>query len=92
MGLSNQLTMPRVQLIPGFAEQFRIEQLVVHRVGSGKVAVGLRCVVERVEGLHGAPLLVLSDHADVDGRVFARSSAQRSSRWSTTLIQPQIAA
>jgi hypothetical protein len=37
MGLSNQLTVGRVQLIPGFAEQFRIEQLVVHRVGSGAV-------------------------------------------------------
>jgi hypothetical protein len=35
MCLSNQLTMPRLQLIPRFAEQFRIEQLVVHRVGSG---------------------------------------------------------
>jgi hypothetical protein len=35
MGLSNQLTVARVQLIPGFAEQFRIEQLVVPRVGSG---------------------------------------------------------
>jgi hypothetical protein len=35
MGLSNQLTVGRVQLIPGFAEQFRIEQLVVHPVGSG---------------------------------------------------------
>jgi hypothetical protein len=34
MGLSNQLTVARVQLIPGFAEQFRIEQLVVPRVGS----------------------------------------------------------
>jgi hypothetical protein len=34
MGLSNQLTVGRVQLIPGFAEQFRIEQLVVLRVGS----------------------------------------------------------
>jgi hypothetical protein len=37
MGLSNQLTMRRVQLIPGFAQQFRIEQLVVHLVGSGPV-------------------------------------------------------
>jgi hypothetical protein len=27
--------MPRLQLIPCFAEQFRIEQLVVHPVGSG---------------------------------------------------------
>jgi hypothetical protein len=35
MCLSDQLTMPRLQLIPCFAEQFRIEQLVVHRVGSG---------------------------------------------------------
>ena len=33
MCLSNQITVQRVQLIPGFAEQFRIQQLVVHRVG-----------------------------------------------------------
>jgi hypothetical protein len=34
MGLSNQLTVGRVQLTPGLAEQFRIQQLVVQRAGS----------------------------------------------------------
>ena len=35
MCLSNQLTMPRLQLIPCFAEEFRIQQGVVRCVGSG---------------------------------------------------------
>ena len=35
VGLSDQLTMPRLQLIPCFAEEFRIQQGVVRCVGSG---------------------------------------------------------
>ena len=70
MCLSNQLTMPRLQLIPCFAT---VQDRTACRPSPSaqvRVAVSLRCI-ERVENLYAAPLLVLSDHADVDNRAFA---------------------